>query len=792
MDAYLMLNHSGWVIEANQAFCEMTGFSEHELVGMHLSALEGRETAAEIADHFARIIQTGSDRFETQLHRRDGSLIDVEVSAKHRPSEEVIVSFIRDVGARKAAAARIQQLTRLYAALTECSHSIVHATSAKELLPRICRDVVERGGMRMACVSVCDPGAETVGVIAAFGQGCDYLNKVRISIRADEPEGRGPTGTAIREGRPIWVQDYPAEASTAPWHERAAEYGWAASAAIPLFRRGKAFAALTIYSSRRGAFDPEVQALLLDMAGNVSFALETYNQREAKRAADEELRNLRAAVEQSADAILITTTQGVIEYVNPAFERISGYASVDVLGRTPGILSSGEQSREFYRQLWATLKAGKTWQGQFHNRRKDGSLYWEWATISPVFNSERDIVRYIAIKEDITERKRMEANLQEALERAEAASRAKGEFLAVMSHELRTPLNGVIGYAELLGGTTLNAEQQEYASTIRQSGEHLLSIVNDILDFSSLEKDRLRLEDVPLQLRRVTDEALGICAKAASDKGLELRSEWQEGTPDWILGDSRRLRQILLNLLGNAVKFTARGSVFLRVRTVPREEREWLECEVEDSGPGIPAEVLPRLFQPFTQQDSSLHRAFDGAGLGLAISQRLAKAMGGEISVSSALGVGSRFVLRVPLRRAMISDAKSVHGMVTARTHRHAGRVLVVEDDRINARLARKILEDIGWQVDVAGNGAEAVDAFRRGDYLAILMDMQMPTMNGLEATERIRALEAENGARVPIIALTANAMPGDRERCMAAGMDDFLTKPFRRDEMATKLARWA
>ncbi len=792
MDGYLMLNVKGCIREANETFCRMTGYAESELMGMPISALEAKETPEETAVHLARLIQGGSDRFETRMCRRDGGVIEVEVTAQYRPDEEVIVSFVRDVSARRAAAARIRQLSRLYATLSECGQLIVHSSSAEELLPRICRDVVERGGMRMAWVSEGEAATGEVRTLAAFGEGRDYLEQLRISLRADEPEGRGPTGTAIREKRPVWVQDFAADERTAPWQERARQYGWASSAAIPIFRRGKAFGALTIYSDQRNAFDPEVQGLLLDMAGNLGFALETYAQRDAERRAETELQNLRAAVEQSADAVVITSTKGVIEYVNPAFEKITGYEAAEVIGRNPRILSSGEQAPEFYRDMWATLLAGKTWQGEFHNRHKNGSLYWEWATISPVRDETGETLRYIAIKENITERKRMQASLREALEQAEAASRAKSEFLAVMSHELRTPLNGVIGFADLLAETPLNSEQADFAHTIRHSGEHLLSIVNDILDFSSLEKDRLRLDAAPLRVTPLLEETAAICTRNATEKGLVFRCDRGETIPEWIVGDARRVRQILINLLGNAVKFTAAGSVVLRVTAGSEEGRNYLDFEVEDSGPGIAAEVLPRLFQPFSQGDSSLRRRFDGAGLGLAISQRLARAMGGRITVTSVPGLGSRFTFRLPFERAKPVDVPRNGAAAVVPRPGSAGRVLVVEDDRINARLACKILEGIGWEVEVAGNGREAVDAFARGSYHAILMDMQMPVMNGLEATEKIRAAEAVNGSRVPIIALTANAMPGDRERCLAAGMDDFLTKPFRRDEMATKLARWA
>jgi len=376
--------------------------------------------------------------------------------------------------------------------------------------------------------------------------------------------------------------------------------------------------------------------------------------------------------------------------------------------------------------------------------------------------------------------------------KAEASARAKNEFLAVMSHELRTPLNGVLGFAELLSFSELDDEQKDSVQMIANSGNHLLAVVNDILDFSSIEKGALAIQAAPLTIAELVKSAGRTVQKSTAGKGLAFRCEVAADVPEQILGDEHRIRQILINLLGNAVKFTTGGSVVLRVATSSAPPA--LAFSVEDTGIGIPPQTLALLFKPFSQADSSRSRAFEGTGLGLAISQRLAEAMDGSITVVSTPGRGSTFTFQFPLS---LPPSKSGSGILPLCQDEPGGGtplplshalVLVVEDDESNSKLIGKMLQSLGCRAEFAAHGAEAVQAFAPGKFSAILMDMAMPVMDGLEATAKIR--ELESGPRVPIIALTANVMPGDRERCLEAGMDDFLSKPFKRDELAAKLAR--
>ena len=534
----------------------------------------------------------------------------------------------------------------------------------------------------------------------------------------------------------------------------------------------------------------------------------------------ETLRNLRAAVEQSANTVAITDIRGNIEYVNPAFEKATGYTAAEAIGKTHRMLKSGEQDAEFYRHLWTTIMSGKIWQGEFHNRRKDGSLYWEMSTISPVQNDKGETVRYLAIKEDITEQKRAQdeilrinRQLAEATAKAESATAAKSEFLATMTHELRNPLCGVLGFAELLSDTTLDDEQHSLTEGIRESGSHLLDLINDVLDFSSIEKGALAIHAAPIDLAHLVKLSSELIRKSAADKGVAFLCDVADDVPAQITGDERRIRQILINLLANAVKFTASGSVVLRVTRSGR----FLEFSVEDTGLGISSEALARLFQLFTQADSTINQKYGGTGIGLAVSGRLAEAMGGSISVVSTPGKGSTFTFHFPLEvptggtgvppvwahdlaatsgescavSADFSDPKNGAARspsLQRTTGRDALPVLVVEDDRSNSFVLGKMLQSLGYRVEFAANGAEAVEAFAPGKYLAILMDLRMPVMNGFESVAIIRS--RESGSRVPIIALSANVTSGSREIYLAAGMDDFLAKPFKKAELAAKLAR--
>ena len=539
----------------------------------------------------------------------------------------------------------------------------------------------------------------------------------------------------------------------------------------------------------------------------VTLAAQEEAQRQSEAQVAAEASRRRALFEHMHDGVVVLNDDGSVFEANSRFAEMLGYTTEEL--RQLHIADweakyTHEQLLEMIRNVSPEGQSLLTVQ-----RRRDGSVYDAEISATRIEWGGRNYV--LCIARDITERLRLAAELEQhrdrlqelvdartrdlaaALEKAKSANQAKSDFLANMSHEIRTPMNGILGMTEVLLDSPLTNEQREYLGIVKISGDNLLTIINDILDFSKIEAGRLEIEQIPFDPRKTLASIVASQQARATAKSLSLDLNFDTSVPPAVCGDPVRFGQVVTNLLGNAIKFTEQGGVSIRVTNLdPRDATDIrLEVAVSDTGIGIPAAKLEHIFEAFAQSDSSVTRQFGGTGLGLTISRELAARMGGILRAESEPGKGSTFRFVFPCAVAAL-EAEAPGGplLPTIPTANTGRRILVVEDNRINQRLMFAILKKLGHHVTLASSGHEALEYVGAQTFDLVLMDIQMPEMDGVETTQKIREREAHDGRRLPIIALTAHAMTGDRERYLAAGMDDYLTKPIQRDELIAAIDR--
>lgn len=529
----------------------------------------------------------------------------------------------------------------------------------------------------------------------------------------------------------------------------------------------------------------------------------------------------QAILDGAAYSIIATSPDGIITQFNRAAERMLGYSAAEVVGRqTPAIFHVFDEvvarAREFGNALGLpALEPGfevfvaKTRHGLPNNHewtyvRKDGSQFPVLLSVTALRNEQGDISGFLGIAADISEQKVAENELRQAKALAESANLAKSQFLATMSHEIRTPLNGILGMAQILLMPGLDeSERTDYTRTILDSGQNLLTLLNDILDMAKIEAGKVELDIVDLKPTELMRETETLFRASAQKKGLTIQVNWSGPSEPLLRGDAHWLKQMLSNLTSNAIKFTASGHILIEGRVVSTaSDNALLEFSVSDTGIGIPADKCARLFQPFTQTDSSTTRHYGGTGLGLSIVRRLAELMQGSVGVDSTPGKGSRFWFQVQLTRPQTAPDGAITAVAPSALDDETkddpsllhGHVLVAEDNELNRDFVESALRKLGLHVTLVADGQQALDALRRGEsFDLILMDIQMPVLDGLAAARQIRDMETQDPSRrrLPIIALTADAFEEDRQLSLTAGMDDFLTKPVEINTLRESLRRW-
>jgi len=517
------------------------------------------------------------------------------------------------------------------------------------------------------------------------------------------------------------------------------------------------------------------------VSGIMIFTEEITGRKQQEEALRESQVLLNAVMTGIPDPVYIKDRESRILFANPALARVAGKPLAEIIGRTDGeYYGDAAVGRALREHDLAVMGSGRT---AVVEEVVPTPLGWRTFLSSkvPFRDSTGDTIGIIGVSRDITERKQQEEELKLARDAAEAANRAKSEFLANMSHEIRTPMNGIMGMAGLLKMTELSGEQHEYLECIQASSANLLSLINDILDLSKVEAGKVVLEAVPFSLRGCVGDALKVHMSAIHAKGLTLKTDIPAPVPDFLTGDQLRLKQVLVNLVGNAVKFTAAGEIRVSAALLElRDATALIRISVADTGIGITASALDTIFAPFSQADSSTTRRYGGTGLGLSISKRFVDLMGGGIRVESAVGGGSLFQVTIPflVNEPCPGPEDRTTGTPLPSRDGPPLRILLVEDQEISRQFTVKILEKMGHVLEAARDGREAVEKWESGAFDVILMDVQMPVMDGVEATGVIRGREAARGGHVPIIALTAHAFKEERENLLARGFDGYVSKP--------------
>ncbi|WP_345681793.1 PAS domain S-box protein [Novipirellula caenicola] len=785
-DSVFMLNpETRRFYYVNHGATKLLGYSAEELYQLGPRDID----VGMSADDLQRMIislqsgETTMQRAETVVRRKDGRDVPVDLFVQYiAPDDEPprFVTVVRDISERKRNEAVLAERNRLAMLTADVGVALSRADLLHTGLQTCCQAIVDRLQVSFARIWTIDPGQTVLELQASAG-----LYTHRDGDHSQIPVGQGCVGGLAERGRPFLTNELQSdpELEDLQW---AQTHHLVAFAGYPLIVGEHVVGVMALFSEH---------PLKIDTLESLSSIADTVGVFVDRKRAEDELQQshqliskLSLVASKTQHSVFIMDANCNIEWVNEAFTQMTQYEASEVVGRKPEDFLIGEHTDlDTVRAIDEKIQKRESVAVEVFVYKKSRDGIWIDLKIDPVFDESGVLCNFIVTQIDITQRRENQQALMAAKVEAERASTAKSEFLASMSHELRTPLNGVIGMTELLADSPLDDRQRRFVSACQSSGKALLELISDVLDFSKIEAGCMELEHHSFDLHQLLDDVVLSMPPRLGDKKLELHHTVDDAVSSRVVGDSHRLRQVLVNLLSNAIKFTEQGEINLRAERQKQSTHDTtILFSITDTGIGIPESRLDRLFQSFSQVDSSVNRKYGGSGLGLSICKAIVEKMGGEIGVESREGVGSRFwfTAKFPLCEAGVSptpDAKPVAPKPAMQKRTSGPRILLAEDNKINQLFTREMLLRFGWNCDVVENGLEVLEALEQRPYDIVLMDCQMPTMDGFVTTQRIREKETESGtdAGIVIVALTANAIQGDRERCLAAGMDDYLAKPF-------------
>ena len=741
----------------NPAWEELSGFTVSESIGLRLKEhlLEADRSIAE--REYAKLVADYTDRLQLFLAfvRADGEIrhLEIQMSAV-RSTDRTLIGTIgngRDVTeARKA------------------QHALASSEKRFQVLANLSPAGIFRTALDGACTYVNDAWLGFAGLEQAEAMGFGWT----AAIHPDDVD---------------WLSE--------SW-AKAVESGERFQAEFR-FRRPKDRSVIWARAVAAPEYDQEGKT-----SGFIGVCIDFTDIVETQRTLERERSQFRYLAENSTDAIITVGADGICRYASPAMKELTGYSPEEVIGKPVSIPINDADLQGLLRAI-EQLQSGEIKRAvvSYRAQHKGGEWRWHESSIRAVQDPVTgEVVETVSLVRDIEERKRLEEELRAALEASQAATRAKSSFLANMSHEIRTPMNGVVGFADMLVDSALDPLHRQYAELISESARSLVTLIDDILDFSKIEAGQMSIAAEPFEIHHMIEGTVRLMRAAATQKNLDLKTEYGAGTMRTIVGDKLRIRQIVSNFLGNAIKFTEKGSVGVHTRIYDTEGGQQLEIAVYDTGIGIPEDRQSAIFAEFEQAEESTTRRFGGTGLGLAISQRLAMLMNGNLTVESTPGSGSTFTLRIPITAAREEVAPQPSRdppplQPNGAHERSRRRILVAEDHDINRMLVTAMLDRSGYDHEHAEDGNEAIrmiEAAFEADmpFDLVLMDMQMPGMDGLEATRRIRAAGIPP-SRLPIIALTANAFQSDVDECIDAGMQAHVAKPIQLHQLTEALDTW-